>query len=187
MEDPPYPAPDPELWQALQNGELLLKILKDFYTQVYHDEKLNGFFKDVTKQRAIEKQYNFLRRVFTGEKVYFGEKPRNAHHWMVISNELFDYREALIEASMRKFGLPDNMISRWLDLHEIYRKVIVKPEAWKKIFAGEELPLDGYEALQLDIGSVCDGCSNVLEPGDNVTYHVRLGTIYCTECRQHNS
>ncbi len=131
-----YPAPDPEMWDVLQQGALLSKILTDFYQQVYKDPRLAPFFKDATKQRAIEKQYNFLRQVFTGEKTYFGDRPRNAHHWMVISDELFDYREELMATCLRNHGLAECLVERWRAAEERYRQQIVKTEPWNKIIDG---------------------------------------------------
>jgi truncated hemoglobin YjbI len=97
-------SPDPDLWEALGRGKLLRAILEDFYGRVYRDPRLLPFFHKVTIERAIDKQYAFLADVFTGRRDYFGLKPFNAHHWMVISDELFDYRERSIEDCMRRHG-----------------------------------------------------------------------------------
>ncbi len=182
-EDPPYPNPDPEMWLALEEGKLLTKILTDFYNLVFDDEKLNGFFKDTTKSRAIEKQYNFLRKVFTGEKVYFGEKPRNAHHWMIISNELFDYREAIMKRCLEKHNLPAHLICRWIDMENAYKQVIVKSKPWPKIVDGVEYPVDGFGEVEIESGTICDGCAGEIAAGETVSYHLRLGTVYCGGCK----
>lgn len=175
-------SPDPEMWQALNNGELLHKILFDFYTTVYGDPKLSPFFTGVTKQRLVEKQYLFLRQHFTGEKIYFGDRPRNAHHWMVISDELFEYRESLMHACLAKHGLPSHLISRFLGFEEKFRADIVKSSPWPKVVNGIELPLDGFDEIRLSSGSLCDSCGQVINIGELVRYHVRLGTLYCPTC-----
>jgi truncated hemoglobin YjbI len=174
--------PDPEMWAALREGETLHKILTEFYTRVYADPILAPFFQRITRQRAIEKQFNFLYQVFTGEDVYFGERPRNAHHWMVISDEQFDYRERLMAQVLREYGLAEHLIGRWMEMEESYRAVIVKQRAWPKIFDGKVLPLEGYEALRMNVGSLCDGCSGEIKVGEFVQVHVRLGTTYCSQC-----
>lgn len=174
--------PDPEMWQALQEGALLSRILEDFYGRVFEDERLAPYFHGVTRQRAIEKQFLFLRQQFTGEKVYFGDRPRNAHHWMVISNELFDYREELMLDCLRRHGLPEPLVQRWRALEERFRSDIVKDAPWKRKMGNVELPLDGYEETVLEIGSLCDGCGSEVDAGVAVRYHVRLGTLYCPDC-----
>ena len=175
-------APNPRMWQALKEGAGLNEILYDFYERVYKDPKLAYFFDDVTQERAIEKQYNFLMEVFTGERVYFGERPRNAHHWMVISNELFDYREELMESCLRRYGLPADLIKEWRAMEEIFRKQIVKSVAKPKKLHGMEVPLEGYESLELTAGSLCDGCQEEMPIGATCHYHVRTGRSYCENC-----
>lgn len=179
---PKDPPADKELWEALQEGKLLREILIDFYGRVYKDELLSPYFHGVTMQRSIEKVYSFLQQVFTGEKCYFGDRPRNAHHWMVISEETFKYREALMIECQRRAGLSEDMISRWIAIEGFYKNDIVKAEPWKRVVGGVELPLDGFGEMILDSGAICDGCQRVVEVGENVRYHLRIGTMYCTQC-----
>ncbi len=174
--------PDPEMWKALDEGERMSRILNDFYSRVYDDPRLSPFFHGVTKQRAVEKQYSFMRQLFTGERVYFGDRPRNAHHWMVISDELFDYREALMVECLRREGLPEHLVERWVAVEEFFRSDIVKDKPWKKKLGDIELPVDGYEEAILEIGSLCDSCGEAIDAGITVRYHLRLGHVYCPDC-----
>lgn len=176
--------PDAEMWQALDDGARLSAILNDFYTQVYDDPRLSPFFHGVTRQRAVEKQYLFMRQLFTGEKVYFGDRPRNAHHWMVISNDLFDYREGIMVATLRRHGLPEHLVERWRTVEESFRGDIVKDKPVPKKIGDIELPLDGYEELELDCGAMCDSCGEAIEAGEKIRYHVRLGEVYCPICME---
>ncbi|MEL6207650.1 MAG: hypothetical protein AAFR47_20390, partial [Pseudomonadota bacterium] len=173
---------DPELWEALGEGATLTRILEEFYAAVYEDPLLAPFFHRVTKQRAIEKQYSFLQDLFHGTKLYFGEKPFNAHHWMVISDEVFDHREALFFGIVRRHGVPEPMIRRWAALHEMFRREIVKPTPRGVLREGVEVRLEGYSREVLDIGAVCDGCSSEVPPGSTVRMHVRTGEIFCAKC-----
>lgn len=183
-EEVPQPVPDPELWAALGEGGLLLPILETFYAQVFEDPLLSPYFHGSTRQRAIEKVYSFLHQVLTGKKVYFGDRPRNAHHWMTISNQLFDYREDMFFAVVRRYGLAEPMIERWRAMQARYRPDIVKSAPWPKIVHGEALPLDGFGTMIIDVGSVCDGCSGEIHPGETVRYHLRLGSTYCPGCAE---
>lgn len=176
--------PDPEMWAALRNGDGLTEILQDFYERVYEDERLSPFFEGVTRQRAIEKQYSFLSQIFSGEQLYFGERPRNAHNWMVISEELFDHREALMESCLRRHGLPEHLVERWRGVEEIFRKQIVKDRPFAKKMQGVEIPFEGYDSLELSVGTLCDGCEAALEPGTVVHYHRRTGKSFCPACSE---
>jgi len=177
---------DDEMWLALEQGKKLKRILDDFYSQVYEDEKLSGFFMNSTIQRSSEKQYLFMKQLFTGEKVYFGDRPKNAHHWMVISDELFDYREAMLRDCLIKHGLEEHLVLRWLNIDESFRLDIVKQAPFPKVINGVEMPLNGYEALKIDEGTICDGCHKAIEKGEMVRYHLRLGLTYCHRCMESN-
>lgn len=182
-----YPEPDLELWQALGKGRLLSEVLIDFYDRVYDDPKLAPFFADVTKQRLIEKQYNFMCQVLTGKDVYFGERPRNAHHWTVISDELLDHREELMESSLRRFGVPEHFIQRLRAIEETYREDIVKDKPWKKVLFGKEVPVEGFDVMMLDDATLCDSCQQEIPAGVEIQYHLRMGKVYCADCRQNSS
>ncbi len=173
---------DPELWEALENGKKLTRILTDFYTKAYMDPRLAPFFHRTTLQRAIDKQYNFLQDMFSGSKLYFGEKPFNAHHWMVISDELFDYRERLIMKVAREHGVPEHLLGRWAAVHELFRREIVKPAARGMIQHGIERYLEGYSEETMEVGTVCDGCVSEVFEGDKVRMHMRTGEIFCMDC-----
>ena len=174
--------PDPELWAALEHGRLLNDILEAFYTRVYADPRLEPFFHRVTKSRAIEKQYAFLRDIFTGTKQYFGEKPFNAHHWMVISDELFDHREALFFATVRDHGFPEGLVPRWAALHETFRREIVKTTPRGHFRNGVEHDLEGYQDEVVSVGTLCDSCGGEISAGDRVRMHRRTGEIFCVDC-----
>lgn len=174
--------PKAELWAALQGGERLRSILEDFYTRVYADPQLSPFFEGLTKEWIAQKQYNFLRAKITGEKIYFGNLPHRVHHWMVISDELFDHREALMESCLRDSGLPEHLIDQWLGLEEVFRKQIVKAAPVPLKIGGAAQPLEGYEEITTEIGTLCDGCEAPVDVGIVVLCHVRTGQQYCGEC-----
>lgn len=176
--------PDPEMWAALKEGEVMAAILTDFYTRVFDDPVLSPYFTNVTRQRLIEKVYSFMRQIFTGEKLYFGDRPRNAHHWMVIPDEVFNYREELMAACMRRYGLAEHFIKRWQAIEESFRGDIVKAKPFGRMVDGVELPVEGFGHTVLEVGALCDSCTQVIEPGEEVRYHLRLGHIYCSTCHK---
>ncbi|MCA9706581.1 MAG: group 1 truncated hemoglobin [Myxococcales bacterium] len=174
--------PDPEMWEALDEGFKLLEILRDFYTRAYDDARLAPFFEGIPKEWVVHKQYSFMRSKFTGEKIYFGNRPRNAHHWMVISDELFDHREDLMERCLRDAKLPEHLVARWRALDEVFRKQIVKSVPLPRKISGQALPLEGYGQVTLEVGTLCDRCQAPLDTGESVHYHLRTGLIYCPTC-----
>lgn len=176
-------APDKALWDALNQDTGLREILTNFYAKVYTDPKLSVFFEGVTRERAIEKQFSFLKSIFTGEKCYFGDHPKTAHHWMVISDELFDYRENLMEKSLREYGLEEYLVSRWRSVEEVFRGAIVKSEPFELNYGGIRRPVVGYFKEKVEVGTLCDSCAGEVEAGAEVVCHVRTGKLYCVSCR----
>lgn len=175
-------AADPALWEALEQGPRLKRVLETFYERVYVDERLSPFFEGLPREAVIDKQYAFLADLFSGKREYFGMKPYNAHHWMVISDDLFDYRESLFEWALRRHDVPEPMIRRWAALHERFRAEIVKPVARGLVIDGKEQPLRTHQVDRLDIDSVCDGCGEEIPAGRPVRYQFRLGTLHCEHC-----
>lgn len=174
--------PDPELWAALEQGPGLTRVLDAFYTRVYADARLSPFFHRVAKSHAVAKQYEFLAALFSGSGTYFGLNPYNAHHWMVISDELFDYREALFEAVLRESGLAPHLIDRWLALHELFRAEIVKAQARGIVSQGVEQAMRVQSVERLEIDAVCDACGAEIPAGQACRYVFRIGALHCARC-----
>ncbi len=174
--------PNPELWAALKQGDGLREIIEVFYDRVFEDSRLAPFFHDVTKQRAINKQYEFLSDLFTGGGYYFGLLPFNAHHWMVISDELFDYREDLFEECVRAYGIPDHLFWYWRSVHEAFRREIVKSETRGVIVDGIESNVDGFIEETTRMETLCDGCTEEIGIGETARIHKRTGGLYCPDC-----
>ncbi len=187
MNDPTPPRrpldPDPELWDALDDGARLIRILDDFYDRVYADPQLRPFFEGTDPAWIRQKQYGFLHSKFTGQDTYFGNRPRNAHHWMVISNELFDHRLELMRQCLRDAQLAPRLIERWMAYEEVFRKQIVKPAPVPMKVGGVPRPLEGLEKMVLEVGSLCDQCGEPIDQGQRAQYHVRTGALYCASCR----
>ncbi|MEZ4363353.1 MAG: group 1 truncated hemoglobin [Kofleriaceae bacterium] len=174
--------PHPALWEAFDRGALLRTILIEFYERVYRDPRLAPFFVNTTKAWAIDHQYAFLRQILTGEDCYFGDRPRNAHHWMVISNELFDYREALMAQVLREHGLSEALIADFRRIDESFRANIVKSAPFPRKRNGVAMPLEGWKATAMSAGGICDRCAAIVEIDATAWYHLRTGETRCSAC-----
>ncbi len=174
--------PDPELWEAIGGRSGLRSVLQDFYTQVYSDSQLAPFFEGVRQDYVVDKQFSFLRSILTGERNYFGNHPRKAHSWMVISPELFDHREDLLETSLIRHGVTKVMALRVRRIDDVFRKAIIKKEPFR--LKGRGPAMDGeLQAMRMDVGILCDFCEAEVTVGDWVSYHTRTGKTWCSDCR----
>lgn len=176
------PVPDLSLYHRVMRDDLLINVLTSFYEEVYNDELLSPYFAGIHKGSVIGKQYNFLIMLFSGVENYLGARPRNAHHWMVISNDMFDYREKMMERHMRFHGLEEEFVERWMAMHEFYRTRMVKDKPWHRIQDGHSFPLEGLGDLKAEVGMVCDNCQRIVEVGEHLKYHLHTGQVYCNTC-----
>lgn len=182
--DRDYPEPDLELWAELDQGQRLIPALREFYHRVFRDPVLAPFFSSVTENRLVEKQFNFLNQAITGAKIYWGERPRNAHHWMVITDEIFDHRAAILEQVLVEQQFSEQAIAKLVAIENRYRQDMVKTKPWDKVLFGKTVPTEGFEALKLDEATLCDSCQSEVNAGETVIYHVRTGKISCAQCNQ---
>ncbi len=175
-------APNPELWAALERGPRLRRIIEDFYRRVYADARLSPFFARTTMSWVVDHQYAFLGEIFSGEKMYFGDRPRNAHHRMVIDDDLFDYREELMAACLREHGLSAEHVAAWRRVEEAFRPQIVKKAPFPRRRHGVTIPLDGLGTLEIALACVCDACGGEIEAGARCSYEQDSGRLYCPAC-----
>jgi truncated hemoglobin YjbI/ferredoxin len=178
----PYPPTDPQLWLELEDGQTVRRVVEDFYERVYADPVLSPFFRRVTKDRVTDKQYSFMKQCLTGEKVYFGDRPRNAHHWMIISEALFDHRQSLMLQALQASQLTPDQIERWVRVEEHFRPDMVKSEVWPRRVGEEEIFTEGFASETLMEATVCDHCGGEIAAGTTVAYHRRLGQVSCRVC-----
>lgn len=182
LEPLPAPPTDAPLWAELDHGAKVRAVLEAFYPKVYAHPTLAPFFKGVTMRHAIDKQYAFLRLRMTGETVDFVESPRNTHHWMIITHDIFDLRQQLMKDTQRELGLTEAQMQRWTRLEEHYRPDMVKNKAWPRVEKGVEIHNEGFAREILLEGSLCDHCGGEVNTGTEVLYHLRTGAISCPAC-----
>lgn len=178
----PYPDPDPQLWTLLDEGRTMRRVLEAFYVKVYADPVLAPFFEGATMGRAIDKQFSFMKQCITGEKVYMGDRPRNAHHWMIITHEVFDHRQALMLQTLREQGVDEDLIARWTGFEEYFRPDMVKSYFWPRQVGDQLIVNDGFSPEVLGESTLCDHCQGEVMAGETVLLHRRLGTISCERC-----
>ncbi len=176
--------PSPEMWAALDEGAMLTRILTDFYDRVFEDPRLAPFFYKVTKQRLIEKQFAFTRDLLLGKSDYFGERPFNSHHWMIISDALFDYREQVFFEVVRAHGLPEKFVRVWAGLNERFRREIVKSTERGQIMDGKEHFRNAKTREAISVDTLCDSCNNEIKAGETVLLLQRTGEVFCEACSQ---
>jgi protein-tyrosine phosphatase/truncated hemoglobin YjbI len=176
--------PSLEYFESIGGDEGLRRILTAFYDRVFEDSRIGHFFAHTHKETIRAKQVAFMRRCFTGDsRGYMGQRPRNAHHWMVISDEDFDYREALMRDVLQEEGLTGPQIERWIAMECAFRQQIVKDKPWPLFYRGVETAWASEarpETCALD--TLCDTCQGEIPSGHTAWL---LGDQFrCDTCHQ---
>lgn len=175
-------APNPVLWTQLGGDEKIRAILTTFYHTVYADAKLSPFFERVTIDRIIGKQFGFLKDNIVGEKNYWGEQPRNTHHWMVISDALFEHRTDLMRQALQQHAVPSDLIEQFEAYENQFKPDIVKSQPWLKQVGNLVIDTEQYEQCVLEEATVCDYCGAEIPVKTMVKFHKRIGKLACVAC-----
>lgn len=176
-------APDPAFYEAIGGDATLRRVLDAFYDRVFVDPVLAHHFEKHDKATLKGKQFGFLRMRFTGERgQYMGQRPRNAHHWMVISDAEFDRRQAIMEETLRAAGLEPAHIRKWLEVEEVFRRQIVKDRPWPLFYNGfPAYWVEGRKEEIATIPTVCDACHREIPAGGVMVLDGEH--VFCPACR----
>jgi truncated hemoglobin YjbI len=173
---------DPAFYAAIGGDATLRRVLDAFYDRVFVDPVLAPFFVKHDKATLKGKQFGFLRMRFTGERgLYMGQRPRNAHHWMVISDEQFDRRQALMAETLVAEGLLPAHVAQWLGIEEVFRRQIVKDRPWPLFYRGYTTYwVEGRRQETATVGTVCDACQ--AEIGVGAVMLLTEERVLCLAC-----
>lgn len=159
--------PDPAYYREIGGDETLRRVLDAFYEKVFVDPVLAPFFARSDKETLKGKQFGFLRMRFTGERGrYMGQRPRNAHHFMVISDADFDHRQAILRETLERDRLAPAQVARWLEIEEVFRRQIVKDKPVPLFYRGVRTfwAAEPREEPAV-VATVCDTCGAEIEAG----------------------
>jgi len=114
------------LFDAIGGLPALQRAHKIFYDKVYAHYWLKHFFEGHSQAAIENRQTSFMAEKMGGPVEYWGKEMKHAHEAMYITQELFEVRHALLEASLREAGVPDDLRERWLKIDSAFMKHIVK-------------------------------------------------------------
>ena len=104
----------------------LIAINKAFYDKVYQHPWLKLYFIEIPQQHIEDQQVDFMQKVLGGKNQYVGKAPPIAHSHMFIPDELFDVRKQLLLDAFSETNTHPELIAKWLNLDESFRRVLVK-------------------------------------------------------------
>ncbi len=106
--------------------EVVTRVHKRFYDDMYEDKYLGPFFHHRAKHTLVRKQTEFMVAAFGGENNYTGEPPAFIHMHMYITKEMSDIREIYLRRAILAEGLSDDICERWLAIDRSFHASIEK-------------------------------------------------------------
>ena len=91
---------DKTLFDRLGGKHTFVKVHKIFYDKVYADPWLSKYFTEKPQHVLEEQQTDFMIQLMGGPKIYAGKTPKSAHQHMMISEQLFELRSAMLSESI---------------------------------------------------------------------------------------
>lgn len=120
---------DKTLFDRIGGIETLAKVHKIFYNKLFVHPWLKQFFVEHPQEIFEKQQTTFMAGLLGGPKIYAGLTPRMAHQNIVITDELFETRSAILSDSIKQAGVPDDLREEWLAADRALKKSIVKKSA----------------------------------------------------------
>lgn len=140
------------LFEAVGGLLTLQRVHTKFYDKVYTDEWLQQFFIGHSQVAIEKRQTTFMAGRMGGPDKYTGKQPKMAHRTIYITEELIAARQALLQETLIEFGLPRDLIQRWMKIDAAFSRQIVKGsiESFSKTTWKDEKPTiiprpDGYQ------------------------------------------
>lgn len=118
--------PEQSLFERLGGLLKLRQVHRIFYDKVFAHPWLGLYFAN-NRQEALESQQtDFMAQIMGGPARYSGRRPASAHEHLLVSDELFDLRSALLGESIAQAGVPAELAHEWLTLDDAFRRRITK-------------------------------------------------------------
>ena len=119
-------APAGTLLAQVGGRPALERVHKVFYDKLYAHPWLGRYFSHIDQTHIEAQQTDFVVQSMGGPKKFCGRLPMAAHEHMMISEELFDVRHAILEESLIECRIPEEPRERWLAIDRAFRGSLSK-------------------------------------------------------------
>lgn len=96
-------------------GDELRAVIEDFYDRVFDDVMIGFLFIGKSKQRLIDKEWEFTAQLLGGDVKYTGRPMREAHARSPILGGHFERRLQILRETLADHDVPEPVRRRWID------------------------------------------------------------------------
>ena len=114
------------LFDELGGEAALRPIIDRFVDRVFDDAMIGFFFRNTTRQRVKEKEYEFAARHLGANVPYTGKPIRDAHAPHPIMGGQFNRRLQILKETLEEFGVPEHIRAHFIDNTEKLRGQVTR-------------------------------------------------------------
>ncbi len=114
------------LFDELGGEAVLRPIIDRFVDREFDDTMIGFFFRNTTRERVKEKEYEFAARHLGAEIEYTGKPIAEAHAAHPIMGGQFMRRSKILEETLIEAGVAEHIRRHWLEHTEKLRSVITR-------------------------------------------------------------
>lgn len=114
----------PTMFEELGGEPVLRRIIDRFVDRVFDDAMIGFFFRDASRERIKEKEYEFAARHLGADIPYTGRALRDAHAPHGIMGGQFMRRLVILRETLDELGVPLHIKEHWISHTERLRATI---------------------------------------------------------------
>ena len=116
------------LYERIGGKDTITKATHYLYVNIFRDEQLKPFFKDINIERQTQKMQAFLTYILGGEPSYTGSMLRDAHKHVVeqgLNDKHIDTMIDCVYATLTEMGIDNNIIGEVCQKINEYRNEVL--------------------------------------------------------------
>ena len=122
----PVESGEPSLYARFGGADALRPIIHDFVQAMVQDMMIGFFFRNASRERIKEKEYEFAAKHLGAGVAYTGKPIREAHAPHPIMGGQFMRRLKILDDTLREMGVPERVREHWIRHTESLRPLVTR-------------------------------------------------------------
>ena len=120
---------EPSLFEQLGGEPVLRRVVDRFVDRVFDDVMIGFYFRNASRERIKDKEYEFAARHLGAEVEYTGRPLAAAHAPHAIMGGQFMRRLKILEETLVELDVPAAVREHWLSHNEKLRPLVTRDAA----------------------------------------------------------